>query len=196
MAAGSSEVTSLNTELGMGDLSALHEALCPVSAKYKYFGLQIGVDINEIKKIEGNYKDSSEFLLEILCLRLRRNPAFTCGDIDKALRSRTVDEHTLADEFQSKFECKSITSKHEKPKKESHKKNKATKPNKSVSEKETITESEEELKIQKEVESQVHERDEPKSKIAKKRACKREKLTRNQSASVQPEPDEYEKKNK
>ena len=39
-----------------------------------------------------------------------------------------------------------------------------------------------------EIERQVHERDEPKSKRAKKRACKREK---NQCASEQPEPDEY-----
>ena len=41
MATGSSEVTSPETELGMGHLSALHEALCPVSAKYKFFGLKL-----------------------------------------------------------------------------------------------------------------------------------------------------------
>ena len=43
--------TSPVTEFGVKDIRALHEALCPVSARYKFFGLQIGVDINEMKPI-------------------------------------------------------------------------------------------------------------------------------------------------
>ena len=203
MAKGSSGVMSPNTELDIGDLSALHEALCPVSAKYKFFGLQIGVDINEIKKIEANYKDSSEFLLEILCSRLRRKPALTYNVIDKALRSRTVDEHTLADDFQSNFECKSVPDSQKKQieiKKESSKKSRTAQPTESermkrnevraqyyVESDESKSDESENMKSA-EVERQVHEKDEPKSKRAKKRARKREK---NRCTSEQPEPDEY-----
>ena len=108
MASGSSQATLPNTELGIKDLSALYEALYPVRAKYKFFGLQIGVDINEIKGIETNYKHSEHCLLEVLSARLKQEPALTCADIDKALKSRTVKEHQLAKDFRSNFECKSI----------------------------------------------------------------------------------------
>ena len=62
MASGSSQATLPNTELGIKELSALYEALYPVRAKYKFFGLQIGVGLDEIKGIEANYKDSKDLL--------------------------------------------------------------------------------------------------------------------------------------
>ena len=183
MATGSSEATSPDTEFGIKDISALHEALCPVSAKYKFFGLQIGVDINEIKKIEADYKDSSDCLLEILFLRLNQETALTCADICKALRSEVVNMCQLANSFPSCL-CQSIDNE---TKRESGKKKKAEKVSKSViplrmNEKESEYESESE-NIQKavksaEVERQVHERDEPKSKWANERACGKGKTTR------------------
>ena len=214
MATGSSQATLPSRELGVGDLSALYEALYPVRAKYKFFGLKIGVGLDEIKCIESNNKDSESCLLEILSSRLKRKPALTCNDIDKALRSRTVDEHTLADDFQSNFDCKSVPDPQKKQieiKKESSKKSRAAKSAESesalkMSKKESerikrnvesevrikyYVESEDKSKSDKaerseEVEIQVHERDEPKSKQAKKRARKKEKCV----SIEQPEPDE------
>ena len=190
MATGSSETTSPNTGLAIKDLNALVEALYPVRAKYKFFGLQIGVDINEIEDIEANCKDSSYCLLQILRARLKQEPALTCADIDNALRSRTVNEPQVANEFQN-FKCKY-------QKFEVCKKNEDVKPDiplgmiEKGSERKEETEyyleeskcNESEQKTEKsaEVERQVHERDEPKSKRAKKRACKREK-----SVNEQPE---------
>ena len=109
MATESSQATLPSRELGVKDLSSLYEALYPVIAKYKFFGLQIGVDLDEIKNIESNNKDSGNCLLEILSARLKKEPALTCADIDKALRARSVDEHQLAKNFRSNFDCKSVT---------------------------------------------------------------------------------------
>ena len=190
MATGSSEATSPDTEFGIKDISALHEALCPVSAKYKFFGLQIGVDINEIKKIEADYKDSSDCLLEILLSRLNQELALTCADICKALRSEVVNMRQLANSFPSRL-YQSIGDQNKETERESSKKKKAEKVSDSgiplrMSEKESEDESESENIQSAEVERQVHERDEPKSKRAKKRACKKERAVKSQYASEQP----------
>ena len=169
--------TSPVTEFGVKDIRALHEALCPVSARYKFFGLQIGVDINEIKKIEANYKDSSEILLEILCSRLYQEPALTCADICKALRSQTVSMCQLANSFQSCFECQGGQHKvKNETERESSEKKKAETISESaihfrMSEKESKDESKSQYAV---VEIQIHKNDEPKSKRAKKKACKKE----------------------
>ena len=195
MATESSQATLPSRELGVDDISALYEALYPVRARYKFFGLKIGVGLDDIKNIESNNKDSESCLLEILSLRLKRKPALTRTDIDKALRSRTVDEHILADDFQSNFECKSVPDPHKKQieiKKESNKKSRAAKCTElesslKMSKKESgrikrnveseerteyYVESEDESKSAKaerseEVERQVHERE---SKRAKKKS--------------------------
>ena len=193
MATGSGEATSPDTEFGIKDISVLHEALCPVSAKYKFFGLQIGVDINEIKKIEANYKDSSEFLLEILCSRLYQEPALTCADVCKALRSQTVNMPQLANNFQIFFKCQSIGDQHKRKnetERECGKEKKAKKVSESaiplrMREKESEDEYESDNIQSVEVKRQVHERDEPKSKRAKKRARKKERAVKSQCASEQ-----------
>ena len=191
MATGSSEATSPDTEFGIKDLSALHEALCPVSAKYKFFGLQIGVDINEIKEIKANCEDSSDCLLEILCSRLNQEPALTCADICKALRSQAVNMRQLAKSFSSHFECQMCDQNKAKneTERESSKKKKAEKVSESalplrMSEKESEYESDSE-NVQS-AKRQVHERDEPKSKRAQKKACKKERAVKSQCASEQP----------
>ena len=206
MASGSSQATLPNRELRVKDLKALYEALYPVRAKYKFFGLQIGLDFDEIENIETNNKDSEHCLLKVLSVRLKQEPALTCADIDKALRSRTINECQLAKDFQSNFECKSTTEND----KGSSMRKKATKSKESdnslkISEKESgrikrpgyaENESDSDNNIHKagkytEVGRQVHERDEPKSKRAKKRAHKKEKAAKNKCAIEQPEPDEY-----
>ena len=196
MATVSSETASPNTGLAIKDLNALVEALYRVRAKYKFFGLQIGVDINEIEDIEANCKDSSNCLLQILRARLKQEPALTCADIDKALRSRTVSEPQVANEFQN-FKCKDqrfdVAKKYEDAKpdirlrmieKGSERKEKTE----YYVEESKSNESENIQKAEKsaEVERQVHERDESKSKRAKKRARKKERAVKNQFPSEQP----------
>ena len=190
MATGSSEATSPDTEFGIKDISALHEALCPVSAKYKFFGLQIGVDINEMKKIEANYKDSSDCLLEILCSCLNQEPALTCADLCRALRSEVVNMRQLANSFPSRFQCQSIGDQNKETERESGKKRKAERVSESaiplrMSEKESEDESESENIQFEEVERQVFEKDEPKSKRAQKRARKKERSVKSQCTSEQ-----------
>ena len=98
-----------NREFSISDLASLYEALYPVSAKYKFFGLQIGVNIAEIKTIGASYRGSGDCLLEILHARLQLEPALTLSDILTALRSRTVNEPMLALELESLFGQKSVT---------------------------------------------------------------------------------------
>ena len=182
MATGSSDTTSPNPELAIKDLNALVEALYPVRTNCKFFGLQIGIDINEIEDIEANCKDSSNCLLQILRARLKQEPALTCADIDNALRSRTVNEPQLAKEFQN-FECKNQNVIGDAKPDISLRMNE--KESERKEETEYYVESNEESKcdesesIQKtvksaELERQVHERDEP-----RKRACEKEGVVKN-----------------
>ena len=100
MATSSGGVTP---ELSETDLGKLYETLHPVRAKYKLIGLKFGVAFNEIKNIETNYKESWERLLEILSYRLKQKPALTCAEVNKALRSESVNEPQTADAFLQSF---------------------------------------------------------------------------------------------
>ena len=196
MTTGSSQATSPNTELGTKDLSALLEALYPVRAKYRFFGLQIGVSLDEIEDIETNFEGSSNFLLKILSSRLKQEPALTCGDIDNALRSQTVNEPQLAKKFKSNFKRKSITDQRKEKiqcNEESSKKKRAEKYDNplKMSERESegpenVESEDESTNDESEKPAEVERRDEPKSKRAKKRACKKERVAKSQCASGQP----------
>ena len=135
-------------------------------------------------------------MLQILRARLKQEPALTCADIDNALRSRTVNEPQVANEFQN-FKCKDqrfeVAKKYEDAKphirlrmieKGSERKEKTE----YYVEESKSNESENIQKAEKsaEVERQVYERDEPKSKRAKKRARKKERAVKNQFSSEQP----------
>ncbi|CAI8025451.1 hypothetical protein GBAR_LOCUS14707 [Geodia barretti] len=89
--------------LGEEDLGALFEALHPVSKKYNFFGLQIGVTKSEIEKIEAQHSDLDNRLLEILSVRLKNVKAITWNDIDKALRSGCVGESKVADGIRENY---------------------------------------------------------------------------------------------
>ena len=103
MATGSSEVASPNTELGKKDLVVLLEVLYPARNKYCFFGLQIGLGIDEIESIESNKTDSGKRLLAILSVRLNKAKPLTWNEIYSALRSKTVDESRLAEEIRRKY---------------------------------------------------------------------------------------------
>ena len=192
MAAGSSEAASASREFSEDDLADLCDALHKVSTKYKFFGLQIGLKMHDIRGIAAKHSDSSDCLLEILSARLNQESALTCADIVKALKSPSVGDHSLAIEFQKQFES-IIHKDHNEKESEYSKKKKTEKPREKSEDESKSNESENIQKAKKSanLDRQVHERDEPKSKRAKKRARKKENATKNRFASEQPEPDEY-----
>lgn len=89
--------------LGEDDLAALCEALHPVSKKYTFLGLQLGVKKSEIDMIEAQHDDPGKRLLEILSARMRKAKILTWADVDKALRSAWVDEIKLAESIKEKY---------------------------------------------------------------------------------------------
>ena len=92
MATGSGQGASpSSTGLGVSDLGVLCEVLHPVRSKYKHLGLQIGVDITTIQNIEADHSKAED------------HRALTWADIVKALRSRTVAEHQLANNIQTSY---------------------------------------------------------------------------------------------
>ena len=90
-------------ELGEDDLKAVFDALLPVAGKYVFFGIQIGVDMNESDEIRRQFNDSRECLLRILRIRLGKIPALTWNDIDTALRSKAVNESKLANTIKIEY---------------------------------------------------------------------------------------------
>ena len=199
MAAGSSEAASASREFSEDDLGDLCDALHKISTKYRFFGLKIGLKMHEIRGIAAKHSDPADRLLEILSARLNQESALTCADIVKALKSTSVSEHSLAVEFQKQFENiihkgqieeEKVFSK----KKKTGKFTESEMPNEKQSERNEDVKSDDESKSDEnedinktaEVERQVHERDEPKSKRAKKRAHKKEKSVKSLCASEQP----------
>ena len=94
--AGPEQVDEGSHELGVKDLNVVFDALVPVADKYEFFGIQIGVEMDEVEKIQMQYTDPNRCLLRILRIRLKQIPALTWNDIDRALRSRSVGEGRLA----------------------------------------------------------------------------------------------------
>ena len=92
-----------NTALSKKDLGALHNALYPARNSYKFLGLQIGVEIDEIESIEGKCTDHSDRLLAILSVRLKQIEPLTWNDIDTALRFQCVGESRTADSIRKKY---------------------------------------------------------------------------------------------
>ena len=199
MAAGSSEGTSASREFSEDDLGDLCDALHKVSTKYRFFGLKIGLKMHEIRGIAAKHSDSADRLLEILSARLNQESALTCAGIVKALKSTSVSEHSLAIEFQKQFE-NIINKGQTEEEKVFSKKTKAVKSTESEmpsekhserienvnSDDELKSDENEDIKKSAEVERQVHERDEPKLKKAKKRARKKERTVKSVCASEQP----------
>ena len=97
MATKSNQAASPYIALSKDDLGDLYSALYPARNRYKSFGLQIGVEIDEIENIEGMYNDRGDRLLAVLTARLRKAETLTWNDIDKILRLECVGESKLAD---------------------------------------------------------------------------------------------------
>ena len=91
-------------ELTINDLPLLCNTLNPIASKCFDLGLQLGVEYQQIRAIEQNYKKSIDQLWEIISERLKQDSPLTWHDIVTALRSLRIREYTLA----SQIECDHI----------------------------------------------------------------------------------------
>ena len=89
----------LSRKLREGDLRVISEALQPIAERYLLFGIQIGVNLSDIKQIQKQYTNPIECLLHVLSIRLKQDQALTWNDIDTALRSSSVGEPGRANEI-------------------------------------------------------------------------------------------------
>lgn len=101
--AGPQKTTSPGKSFDPSDLDTLVEDLYSVRDRFKFFALQIGVSKDELNGIRANNGSCEDCLLEVLDHRLRKSKALTYSDIDKALRSNSVDEPRLADSLCKKY---------------------------------------------------------------------------------------------
>ena len=91
-------------ELGGDDLKVVYEAVFSIAAKYLFFGIQIGLKMNEIANIKMQCgTDPKECLLHVLSVRLSKRPALTWGDIETALRSEVIGEHEQANRIKKEY---------------------------------------------------------------------------------------------
>jgi hypothetical protein len=91
-------------QLGGDDLKVVYEAVFPIAAKYLFFGIQIGLKMNEIANIEMQCgTDPKKILLHVLSVRLSKRPALTWGDIETALVSDSVGEHEQANRVKREY---------------------------------------------------------------------------------------------
>ena len=82
----------------------MYQALHPIAAKYEFFGIQIDLEMNEIRNIKMQCgTDPKECLLHILSLRLKQSPALTWRDIETALRSVVIGEHEQANRIKREY---------------------------------------------------------------------------------------------
>ncbi|CAI8014129.1 hypothetical protein GBAR_LOCUS8863, partial [Geodia barretti] len=91
-------------KLGEKDLKVVYQALHPIAAKYVFLGIQIDLEMNEIRSIKMQCgTDPKECLLHVLSLRLKQSPALTWGDIETALRSEALGEHEQANRVKREY---------------------------------------------------------------------------------------------
>ena len=103
MATGSSKAASPTTELGEKDLAELLRVLYPARHRCIYFGLQVGLEGEEIEGVENRYQNADDRLRAILSARLNKAKPLTWNEIDSALRSECVDKSRLADKLRQKY---------------------------------------------------------------------------------------------
>ena len=103
MATGSSMAASPTTELGEKDLAELLRVLYPARHRCIYFGLEVGLEGEEIEGVENRYQNADDRLRAILSVRLNKAKPLTWNEIDSALRSECVDKSRLADKLREKY---------------------------------------------------------------------------------------------
>ena len=102
-----SQLQSLDEELTTNHLAYLVETLHKVAPKSKSFGLQLGVDMDTLYKIEEDNRKRDDQFCEVLYTRLKRAP-LTLRTIVQALAMKSVGENVLADEIITRFSLQSL----------------------------------------------------------------------------------------
>ena len=105
MASQSTQSSSTNSsfkELTINDLPLLCNTLNPVASKCFALGLQLGMEYQQIRTIENDYRKSKDQLREIISERLKQDSPLTWHNIVTALRSPTVGENSLASQIEQK----------------------------------------------------------------------------------------------
>ena len=90
-------------ELGEGDLRVVFNALHSVAENYKFLAVEMNLTMNEIKRIQKQFSDPNECLLEVLSVRLKQIPSLTWREIDTALRSGPIGEVRLANTIREQY---------------------------------------------------------------------------------------------
>ena len=87
-------------------LSQLLNVLKPIATKWKDFGIQLEIDLDELNDIEGKPTLVAEgvrgYMRECLILAIRKHH-ITKSDICKALRSPHLHEYKMAKDFEETF---------------------------------------------------------------------------------------------
>ena len=68
-----------------------------------FLAVEMNLTMNEIKRIQKQFSDPNECLLEVLSVRLKQIPSLTWRDIDTALRSGPVGEVRLANSIREQY---------------------------------------------------------------------------------------------
>ena len=92
-----------NQALTDNDLSDIMNELHSLVHKYKLFGVQLGVKLSDIEIIEADCSKSSDRLLEVISLRLKKDQALTWEGIYSALKSPSVGESQIAKGICTKY---------------------------------------------------------------------------------------------
>ena len=100
---GSAPADQSPDELDEGDLRVVFNSLHSVAENYKFLAVEMNLTMNEIKRIQRQFSDPNECLLEVLSVRLKQIPSLTWRDIDTALRSGPVAEVKLANRIREQY---------------------------------------------------------------------------------------------
>ena len=103
MASPSLTANSKLHELTNSDIALLVNILNPVAWKCYAIGLQLGVNVSQIKNIMRNYSLCEEQLCEIITQRLKQQSPLTWNDIITTLTAPSVNEKELACEIEDRY---------------------------------------------------------------------------------------------
>ena len=92
------------TTFDIDALGLLLEELFGVRSKWHYLGLQLQLSVSDLNEIKEAKKDvPTDCLLELLSRWFQTKNA-TCESLLKALKSKTMNSHSIAERIQAKFQ--------------------------------------------------------------------------------------------
>lgn len=89
--------------LTIDDLGTLSNKLHGIRAKWKQFGLQLGVDTGTLDGIEYEFRNPGNCLMETLKQWLKTHPQPTWEAVIQALQSSSVNEKQLGSSLETEY---------------------------------------------------------------------------------------------